>query len=207
MTDQTLSRGGSISRGWVTLIVILGVLGTLIAVPVVSYISAFSAGNRLQQLIVAARQDSENVLSQYMQKVKEAAQIPAMQRDDLIAVFTGANEARYGKTGSHAIVQWIQEQNPNLDQATYLQIQRIIEAGRNEFQKSQTKVIDTKRLYGTELGSFWRGFWLKQAGYPHIRIGFPIGTPDDYPIVSVAGATDAFKSGKEEGPIKLREKQ
>ena len=204
MTSQdTASRGRGLSGGAIALIV-LAILGIIIAVPIVSYITASNAGNRAEQRVAAFREDNENVLAQYMQKVKEAAQVPAMQRDDLIAVFTGANESRYGKTGSAAVMQWIQEQNPNLDQATYVQIQRIIEAGRTEFRTAQTRLVDSKRAFRTQLGTVWRGFWLRTAGYPTIRIGYPIGTPDDYPIVSIEAASGAFKSGREQGPIKLR---
>ena len=45
----------------------------------------------------------------------EAAQIPAMQRDDLIDVVESALSARYGEDGSQAMFQFIQEQNPNID--------------------------------------------------------------------------------------------
>src|SRR3989344_623420 len=192
------------SKGMMTLLAVVVGVALLVGVPVISYFTAWSAGNRAEQNIAARWEDNENVLAQYMQKVKETAQVPGMQRDDLIAVFTGANESRYGKTGSAAVMQWIQEQNPNLDQATYVQIQRIIEAGRTEFRTAQTRLVDSKRAFRTQLGTVWRGFWLRTAGYPTIRIGYPIGTPDDYPIVSVEAASGAFKSGREQGPIKLR---
>jgi len=183
---------------------LLGVLIAIVAVGVASYITAANKGNRNEQAIVAVYENNQNILAQYGQKVQEAAGVTALQRDDLIAVFTGANEARYGKTGSAATFQWIQEQNPNLDQATYLQVQRIIEAGRNEFRAAQSLLVDSKRNYRTSLGNFWEGMWLSFAGYPKIKIGYPIGAKDDYPVISTDRAQDAFKSGKESGPIKLR---
>lgn len=192
------------SKGMMTLLAVVVGIALLIGVPVISYFTAWSAGNRAEQNIAARWEDNENVLAQYMQKVKETAQVPGMQRDDLIAVFTGANESRYGKTGSAATMQWIREQNPNLDQATYRQIQQVIEAGRNEFKNVQTRLVDAKRSLRTQLGSPWRGFWMRQAGYPTIQIGYPIGAKDNYPIVSVGAASSAFKEGREDGPIKLR---
>ena len=187
-----------------TALALLGVLGTLVLVAVVSYISSANLGNSSEQRIVAAYEDNENILAQYGQKVQEAAGVTTLQRDDLIAVFTGANEARYGKTGSAATMQWIKEQNPTLDQSTYLQVQRIIEAGRNGFQAAQTRLVDTKRAYRTNLGNFWGGMWLGIAGYPKINIGYPVGAKDDYPIISTSRAKGAFKEGQEDGPIKLR---
>lgn len=180
----------------IVIAVVVGLLA-LIAIPVISYISAYNTGNALEQQLKAAKENNENILAQYGQKIQEAAQIPSMQRDDLLAVFTGAIEARYGAEGSQAAFQWLQEQNPNLDQQTYVQLQRMIEAGRNDFTVGQTKMIDIKRGYETKLGSFWGGTWLKIAGYPKIDLA-------DYKIVSTGRAKDAFEKGVEDSPIKLR---
>lgn len=187
-----------------TVLALLAVVAVAVAVGVVSYISAANKGNRNEQSIVAAYEANQNILAQYGQKVQEAAGVTALQRDDLIAVFTGANESRYGKTGSAATFQWIKEQNPNLDQATYIQVQRIVEAGRNEFQAAQNRLVDVKRNYRTALGNFWEGMWLGFAGYPKIKIGFPIGSEDKYPVISTERAQGAFERGREDGPIKLR---
>ncbi len=187
-----------------TTYVFFGAIASIFLVSAISYISAANNGNRSEQSIHAAYEDNENILSQYGQKVQEAAGVTALQRDDLIAVFTGANQSRYGTDGSEATFQWITEQNPNLNQETYLQVQRIVEAGRNEFQNAQTRLVDAKRGYRTSLGSFWTGLWLGFAGYPKINIGYPIGTSDDYPAISTTRAQDAFDKGVEGGPIILR---
>jgi hypothetical protein len=168
---------------------VAGVLG-------MSYVSAFNAGNRHEQAIKAAYTNNENILAQYGQKIQEAAQIPGMQRDDLVTIFTGSLEARYGADGSKAAFQFLQEQNPTLEQASYTQIQRMIEAGRNEFTAAQTSLIDRERAYETELGSFWRGTWLGVAGYPKINL-------DEFKIISTGRAQDAFRTGVE-APISLR---
>jgi len=187
-----------------TAVVVASLIGMVFLVGIVSYISAANKGNRSEQSVAAAYDANQNILAQYGQKVQEAASVTTLQRDDMIAVFTGANESRYGKTGSAATFQWIKEQNPSLDQATYVQVQRIVEAGRNEFQSAQNRLVDVKRNYRTALGNFWEGMWLGFAGYPRINIGYPIGAKDDYPVISTGRAQDAFKAGKEEGPIKLR---
>ena len=95
------------------------------------------------------------------------------------------------------MLQFIKEQNPNLDPKIYYKIEEVIEAGRNEFQDSQKIVIDTKRSYQTNLGYFWKGFWLHMAGYPKVDL-------NKYKIVTTERAAKAFDSGKEDGPIKLR---
>lgn len=168
----------------------------MIAIGTVSYISAYNTGNRLEQNIKATYENNRNILAQYGNKVAEAAQVPSMQRDDLTQVVTAALEGRYGEDGSQAVFQWIQEQNPQIDSTVYVQLQRMIEAGRNEFTSAQTKLTDQKRIYETALGSFWQGTWMSFAGYPRIDL-------EEFKIVSTARADDAFRTGTEE-PLKLR---
>lgn len=168
----------------------------VIAVLGASYVSAYNKGNRLEKTIVATYKDNQNVLSQYSTRLAEAAQIPAMQRDDLTAVVEAALSARYGEDGSQAAMQWIQEQNPTIDSTVYVKLQTIIEAGRVDFEKAQTKLIDQKRVYETALGTFWGGTWLGIAGYPSIDL-------DEYGVVLSQRALDAFSTGVE-APIKLR---
>lgn len=168
----------------------------VITIGAVSYVSAYNTGNRLEQNIKATYENNRNILAQYGSKIAEAAQVPAMQRDDLSAVVTAALEGRYGEDGSKAVFQWIQEQNPQIDSTVYVQLQRMIEAGRNEFTAAQTKLTDQKRVYETALGSFWQGTWMSVAGYPKIDLA-------EYKIVSTGRADEAFETGVEE-PIQLR---
>ena len=146
------------SAGKVTAILVAGVFALGALACAIGFIGAWNLGNRLEQGVHASWENNKQILGQYGQKIQEMAQVPEIQRDDLIAVFTKANESRYGKTGSAAVVQWIQEQNPNLDPSTYKGIQQAIEAGRNEFQAAQQTITDKKRAYRTELGSLWGGF-------------------------------------------------
>jgi hypothetical protein len=172
------------------------VLGAFVGTGAVSYISAYNTANRMERSIVATDENNRNILAQYGNRVAEAAQVPAMQRDDLTAVVTAALEGRYGDDGSRAVFQFIQEQNPQIDSTVYVQLQRMIEAGRIEFAAAQTKLVDQKRIYETSLGSFWQGTWMSVAGYPRIDL-------DEYQIVSTARADEAFETGIEE-PMQLR---
>lgn len=175
---------------------IFGIIFVIGTVLFMSYISAYNTGNRMEQTIKATYQNNENILAQYGQKVIEAAQVTELQRDDLTQVVEAAIQGRYGADGSKAVFQMITEQNPTLDSTVYVQLQRIIEAGRNEFQQNQTIFLDQKRIYETALGSFWQGMWMGVAGYPKINLA-------EYTIISTERASDAFKTKKEEA-IKLR---
>jgi hypothetical protein len=178
------------------LIVTAVILGGIVGTVAISYISAYNTANRLEQQIQATYEDNQNVLAQYSNRIAEAAQVPAMQRDDLTAVVTAALDARYGNEGSQAMFQWIQEQNPTIDSTVYVELQRIIVAGRQDFQTAQTRLLDQKRVYETALGSFWQGTWMGVAGYPRIDL-------DEFGIVTNARTEDAFRTGQEEA-IQLR---
>jgi hypothetical protein len=127
-----------------------------------------------------------------------------MQKDDVKDILSGAIEARYGGDGAKATFSWIQEQNPNVGPEVYVKIQQLVEAGRNEFKVAQTRLIDAKRQYRTELGYLWRGTLLGFAGYPKINVGYPIGAVDDYAAITTSEASNVFESGEEAGPIQLR---
>lgn len=171
---------------------IVGVLAVLVGIPVVSFISAYNSGNAAEKQIVAIYENNQNILAQYGQKISEAAQITEMQTEDLTKIFTDSLEARYGADGSKAGVQWIREQNPNLDQSTYRQLMSLIEAGRTEFQNGQKLLIDARRSYETSLGSLWTGFWMEKAGYPKINLA------EEYKPITTARAKKAFDTGVEE---------
>ena len=121
-----------------------------------------------------------------------------MYKSDLVELTKAAIGGRYGPDGSKANMQWLKEQNPNLDISVYKQIQQIIEGGRNDFQNGQSRQIDLKRQYETALGTFWQGMWLRIAGYPKVNL-------KDFDIVSTDRADDAFKT-KKEAPLQLRAK-
>lgn len=170
--------------------------GVIIAIALMSYISAHNTGNRLENQVKATYTNNQNILAQYSNKIAEAAQIPTMQKDDLKEVVAEALSARYGEDGSKALFQFIQEQNPTIDSSVYTKLQQMIEAGRKDFERAQTALIDQKRVYETALGSFWGGMWMRMAGYPKVDL-------DEYKIVTNARTDDAFESGQEEA-IKLR---
>lgn len=172
---------------------LVGIMLTLFG----SYVSAVNYGAVAEAGIKAAYTNNQNVLAQYSQKVQEVAQVPAMYADDVSRVTKEAIEGRYGANGSKAVFQWLKEQNPKLDSAVYTKIQQVVESGRDEFKTAQTRLIDEKRVYETALNTFWRGLWLRIAGYPKINL-------DDYRVITTAQTDATFAAGKETAPIKLR---
>lgn len=177
------------------LVIILSVM-TLFGITIFSsYVKYHDAGVALETGIKAQWEENENILAQYSLKIKEMAQIPDMYTNDLKEVYREALGGRYGEDGSKAVMQWIQEQNPQLSPDVYINIQQAMEAGRNKFENGQTILVDRKRTYETMLGKFWSGMFLRFAGFPKINL-------DDYKIISSSHARGAFETGIDEG-IKL----
>lgn len=174
---------------------VLGI-GTILLIAIVSWFSAASTGNRIENQMKAEYENLQNVLANYEQKVLTSAQVPEMYKDDLLEVAKGAITARYGENGVKSLFTAISEQNPNVDPSVYTQIQQIVESGRNDFTNAQKRFIDVKRIYETKLGHPWNGFWLSVAGYPKVNLA-------DYEIVTTLRTEQVFDT-KIEDVIQLR---
>jgi len=183
------------------LVVALSVLACVVAVVagfIGMYVSAANYGNRTEVEIKKVWENNQNILGQYTLKVQEIASVPAMYKDDLKEVMTSVMTARMGTDGSKATFQWFKEHNIQIDSAMYTKIQQVIEAGRNEFQNAQTRLVDVKGTYQTALGQIPQGWFLSMAGYPKIDL-------DKYRPVVAGDTRKAFEEGVQ-GPVQLRAK-
>jgi Tfp pilus assembly protein PilE len=132
-----------------------------LAVPAIfGYVSAYNLGNRTENQLTAMLENNENIYANGTQKVIEIAQVPSMYAEQVSKVTREAIQGRYGQDGSKAVFQFLQEQNPQLDPTIFAKIQVVIEEFRNKFELAQRDMIDVKRMYNTQLGSLWTGFWL-----------------------------------------------
>ena len=187
-------------KGSAALYAVLGLVAFIVLIVIVgatSYIGANNYGAKIEAQLIAERDNNQNVLAQGQQKVMEAAQVPAMMRDDFAKVAKDAITGRYGPNGSQATFQWLQEQNPQMDSKVYAKIQQLVEAYRDEFKNSQTKMIDVRRQYDAELGMFWRGMWLRIAGFPKVDL-------TQFKPITTDRVEDTYKRGKEAAPLQLR---
>lgn len=183
--------------------------GSFLAIALVFGMSAIGANNSANQMeksIVAKRDDVDQVLANYGQKLQEAAQVPDMATDDLERVMKAAFEGRYGENGSQAAFQWIQENYPGqVDPGLYRQIQQIVESGRNDFVAAQRGLIDEKRVYLTSLDTIPGGWLKRMMGYPTINVGYK-GGKDDFKVIITNRAAKARETGREDAPIQIRSK-
>ena len=113
----------------------------LIAVSLIgSAISYYNYGVRTEAGIVAAWENNENILGQYSLKVIEAAKVPDKYTEDLRTVYREAMTGRYGDDGSGAVMQWIQEQNPQLSP----ELRRVL--FRSIFRISLKQVVPSSKM-------------------------------------------------------------
>lgn len=191
----------SYQRGSAAVIALLGLVGVIFmlgALFATAYVTNANYGNKMEVEIKKTWENNQNVLGNYTLKIQEMASVPEMYKNDLKEVMASVMSARMGADGSKAMMQWFKEANIPFDSKLYSKLQQTIEAGRNEFQTNQTRLIDTKGVYETALGNVWQGFWLHTAGYPKIKL-------EDYKPVVAEGTREAFKTGVQAPILKRKE--
>lgn len=162
-------------------------------------ISKRNAFVRIENNIVTSYDESKNVHSNYVLRIQEMAQVPKMATKQLSEIIKASNEGRYGADGSKAVFQFLKEQNPNIDQSLYTNIQKEVAGGRLDFQSKITRVIDNKKVAYNMLDDTVGGFILKDIlGMPRKNIGYD-GGKDDYPVIMSEQSVETFKTGVDKG--------
>ena len=172
----------------------IGIVALILAAVVVvggTFISYYNQAVDMETSIEAQYNDNRNVLSATTTKIMEMAQVNDMYRDDLREIVEATFQGRYGDNGSQSAWQWIQEQNPQLDSSVYTNLQATIEAGRNEFKTSQTRLTDYRRQYNKLLRSAVSGFILNILGFPKIDL-------DKYNIIVEGSVQERFDEGEDQ---------
>lgn len=165
----------------------------------VGYLGFSNTANQFEVDIKAKYTNNRNAYDNGWKKVKEVAQVPDLQVEALQKVFQTALESRYGKDGSKALFQFLVEQNPNLDQQTFLKIQQDVEAFRTEFASNQTELVSRKQAYEQFLTATTTGrFYNLLGGYPKIDLTL-------YDIVTSDKTEQDFRTKKAE-PLKLKDR-
>lgn len=199
MTTTTMNGRPGVSGATLGLLIVVVGFLALAIFGFVSYSSAVAYGAQAEAQISTTWENNKQILGNYTTKVSEMAQVPDMQRDDLAKVMEAAFSGRYGDDGSRAAMQWIREAYPGqLDAQLYRNLQSVIESGRDEFKANQTRLLDQKRVYQTNLNYLIKGFWLRLAGYPKIDLA-------KFNVVTSTQAEQSFQTGVDNG-VTLRAK-
>lgn len=154
---------------------------------------------RVENNITTSYDESKNVHSNYVLRIQEMAQVPKMATKQLSEIIKASNEGRYGADGSKAVFQFLKEQNPNIPDSLFTNIQKEMVGGRLDFQSKITRVIDNKKVAYNMLDDTIGGFILKDIlGMPRRNIGYD-GGKDDYPVIMSESSVETFKTGVDKG--------
>jgi hypothetical protein len=185
-----MSTGTKVSLGLLAVFALFAIVG------VSSFVGINNDLITQENGLKAQYKQNQNNYDNYIKKLQEVAQVPAMYADDLKKVYQAAIAGRYGANGSQATFQFIKEHNPNFDSSLYAKIQQIIEAGRNSFEADQKTLLDKKRVYEISLQQFPDNFVARLLGFPKIDL-------TQYDIITSDETERAF-STKKSAPINLR---
>lgn len=131
-------------------LVICGVSGffmlaivTIVTMGVTNYNKMVGLENKVE----AIDKDMQNVHASIFNNIKSQGLTVESYGDLVIRGINAAMSGRYGATGSGAVMQWIQEQNPNIDPDVIKKLQIVIESGYNRFEATQRTKVDVVRIY------------------------------------------------------------
>lgn len=168
--------------------IIFGAIALVIVI-VIAGVTTMNGFVRSENNVVKFNSDSENVLSNYTMKLQEVAQVPDMYIGALKGIVQETFQGRYGQNGSQAVMQWIKEQNLQVDSTMFKEIQIVVKAGRDEFRISQTKKLDVCAAYKNDIQTFPGNVVAGIFGYPRIDL------EKSCQVISDARTQEAFRSG------------
>jgi len=178
--------------------IVLGMFVACMLVVVITVFSVIGTNNdcvRMEAGIKAQYSQNQNNYDNMWKKFREASSVTSMYTDDLKKVYDSAIQGRYANSGK-VMMNWIKEHNPTFDASMYKNLQVMIESGRNTFESNQKMLLDKKRNYEVQIGSFPAVFVVRILGFPKIDLA-------KYGIVTSGQTQDAFDTKKAD-TIKLR---
>jgi len=151
-------------------------------------LSTYNTQQRLWNLYSSKVEANRADLSNLKSKLPEAARVSTAQMESLAQLFNGYAAARTPESNG-AIMRWVQESIPNVDQTTFKNLQNIISATRDSWTERQKELVDISRAYNTNLDTQPSGLVLKVFGnFERIK---PI-------VITTADTARAFETGRDE---------
>jgi hypothetical protein len=178
-------------------------------------VSWYDTAISLEEATTMQYQENQNQYDSFWKKVKETAQVPDKYKEDFKELLVSETQAKFGPQGSQAAFQWFKDRDINFSDKLYTKVQDVIEAGRNDFKRSQTDLLDKQRKYRVHVHSFFGRMWAGIYDMPHALSGdlAPPSDQDgdgrltalDYNIVTSGKTKKTFASGEENEVVKVFE--
>jgi LemA protein len=171
--------GVFLAGGIIVLVLIFTILAIVKYNQFVDYESGIAAENRKM----------ENALGVGYKKIQSQGLVVDKYKTIFLKAIEVSMKGRYGKTGSIAGMQWIQEAHPNLSPSVFRALTNAIEAMFNRFQAAQLAKIDRVRAYEKSLDSFPGNVFAGIFGFPK-----KIDLKKERQVVSSPAAKKSMKS-------------
>lgn len=172
-----------------TLLAVGGLIGTAVLaviIVVVMYVSYSNAEVRLRNAIKAKQTDNKNEMDAMWKTIAQTAEVSDKDRASLMEIFNGYAQARNGNDNGAAVVKWIKEAIPTVDNKTLLNLQNIIVAQRDGFKFRQKELLDLNREHDNIIDTLPSSLFVGGRG----KI--------DVVIVTSTRTENAFQSGKDD---------
>jgi len=142
------------------------IIGILVVVLLGMSFFYYNTFNSKEIEINAVDKDMQNVHASIYKQMKAQGMSVEKYGDMVIEALKVSMTGRYGANGSQAAMQWIKEQNPNIDSKMFQKLQQIIEAGYNKFEAIQRKKIDMTATYEKVATNIPGVIFAKAMGFP-----------------------------------------
>lgn len=143
-----------------TILILAG--AALLLFLIVGYVAtAISYNNRaktLKVMITAKQKNQGNVFDAMWKIISQKAELTDSYKDSFSKVLTDMVSSRYDK-GDGTLMKWVQEQNPTLPPALYLDLAATIESQRIGFVNEQKELIDMCAQFNMLIARF-PGSWF-----------------------------------------------
>lgn len=174
-----------------TLLAVLGIGGVGLLLAVILLIMGISFHNNevtLRNLIVNKQTDNKNEMDAMWKNISQVAQVADKDRASLMELFNGYAQGRTGTGDGQAVMKWIKEAVPQIDNRTFINLQNVIVSQRDGFKFRQKEILDYKREHDNLITTFPNMVFASILGRNKI----------DVVIVTSTRTEDAFKSGKDD---------
>lgn len=169
-------------------LVALSAVALAVIVSTVSVVSTLNREATLSTAIKAKQKDNANEMDGMWKTISQAAQVTDAHKSALIEIFNGYAAARTGTKGGGSLATWITESVPNVDAATFSNLQNIITSKRDGFVMRQKELLDLSREHERLLKTIPSGWICSMFGRG----------PIDVVVVTSTRTDSAFKSGKDD---------
>lgn len=162
-------------KGFIITAITIGILGFIFIGMYVSYSnSEISKRNQIEAQQEVCKANFDKMFKVIAQTAQVSERFMQEARESFKEIYIPLMEGRYSNDRGGALMSWVTESNPQFDlNATgdlYKQLQRVIEANRQEYFLEQKMLIDMHRDHKTYISQVPASFFIGKRGPAEIQI-------------------------------------